>query len=177
MFTFQISGELTDFYVNLDKIIISSYKNNGNLPVILVCHSMGCLMLYMHLDKKPQDWKDKYIKSLITLGAPWGGSVKSVKEIVSGDNLGVSFMDSTSVRTISRTFPSVPFLFPKPGFWREDEPFLTVAMSQNRNMTYTSSNYEDLLSDLNLPDTLEIYKDVSKLITQFRPPNSKFFRF
>ena len=168
------SGELTDFYVNLDKIILSSYRNNGNLPVILVCHSMGCLMIYMHLDKKSQDWKDKYIKNLITLGSPWMGSVKSVKEIVSGDNLGVSFMDQTSVRDISRTFPSVPFLFPKPGAWREDEPFMTVELNQNRNLTYTSSNYEDLLTILDLPDTLEIYRDVSVLVPHLKPPNGKF---
>jgi len=164
-------AELDDFYAGLDKIILSSYRNNGKMPVILVCHSMGCLMLYMHLDKKPQEFKDKYIKSLITLGAPWGGSVKSVKEIVSGDNLGISFVDETSIRDISRTFPSVLFLFPKPGFWREDEPFLTVATNENRNLTYTSSDYEELFKDLKLPDTLEIYKDVSKLMTNWKAPN------
>lgn len=99
--------------------------------------------------------------------------MKSVKEIVSGDNLGVSFMDQTSVRDISRTFPSVPFLFPKPGFWREDEPFMTVEVSANRNMTYTSANYEDLLNDLQLPNTLEIYKDVAQLVPHLKPPNGK----
>ena len=56
-----------DFYENIDKLILTSYKNNGNLPVIIVCHSMGCLMIYMHLDKKSQEWRDKYIKNLITL--------------------------------------------------------------------------------------------------------------
>lgn len=99
--------------------------------------------------------------------------MKSVKEIVSGDNLGVSFMDQGSVRDISRTFPSVPFLFPKPGFWREDEPLMTVELSPNRNMTYTSSNYEDLLTDMQLNNTLEIYRDVSKLMTHLKPPNGQ----
>lgn len=83
-------------------------------------------------------------------------------------------MDSTSVRDISRTFPSVPFLFPKPGFWREDEPFMTVALNQNRNLTYTSSDYEELLKTLELPDTLEIYKDVSALIPHLKPPNGNY---
>ena len=50
---------------------------------------------------------------------------------------------------------------------------MTVEVSANRNMTYTSANYEDLLNDLQLPNTLEIYKDVAQLVPHLKPPNGK----
>lgn len=35
-------------------------------------------MLYF-LNRQPQQWKDTYVKSFVTLAGPWGGAVKGTK--------------------------------------------------------------------------------------------------
>lgn len=58
---------------------------NGNTPVILLAHSMGGLMSLHFLNQQTQKWKDQYIKSLVTLSAVWGGSMKAIKVYAIGN--------------------------------------------------------------------------------------------
>ena len=58
--------------------------NNGK-RVILLGHSMGNLYIHYMLAKQTQQWKDKYIRSFISLGAPWGGAVKTLRLMASGE--------------------------------------------------------------------------------------------
>lgn len=45
---------------------------------------MGCPYLLYMLNHQPQSWKDKYVKSLVTLAGPWGGAVKVLRLMASG---------------------------------------------------------------------------------------------
>lgn len=54
-------------------------------PVYLMGHSMGCHYVLYFLNHQNQEWKDKYIKGFISLGAPWGGAVKPLKVLASGN--------------------------------------------------------------------------------------------
>lgn len=56
-----------------------TYAENGNKSVMLIAHSMGGPMSLYFLHGQTQDWKDRYIKSLVTLSGAWGGSVKAMK--------------------------------------------------------------------------------------------------
>lgn len=49
---------------------------NDAQRVILICHSMGCMNSLYFLNHASDEWKAKYVRSLITLAAPWGGAVK-----------------------------------------------------------------------------------------------------
>lgn len=60
-------------------------------PVYLLGHSMGCHYVLYFLNHQPQVWKDKYIKGFISLGAPWGGAVKPLKVVASGEAASLSF--------------------------------------------------------------------------------------
>lgn len=57
---------------------------NNNEPVTLIAHSMGGPMSLIFLQRQTQKWKDKYINSLISLAAVWGGSVKALKVFAIG---------------------------------------------------------------------------------------------
>lgn len=54
-------------------------------PVYLLGHSMGCHNVLFFLNQQPQAWKDKYIRGFISLGAPWGGAVKTLRVLASGN--------------------------------------------------------------------------------------------
>jgi len=76
--------EMSAFVDNLQQLIVSTYEENGHQPVILLAHSMGNLYLHYLLTHQSQKWKDKYIRSFISLAGPWGGAVKSVRLEISG---------------------------------------------------------------------------------------------
>jgi len=76
--------EMSEFLNDLQKLIESSYEDNGNQPVILLGHSMGNLYIHYLLTHQSRSWKEKYIKSFISLAGPWGGAVKTIRLEISG---------------------------------------------------------------------------------------------
>ena len=60
-------------------LIEQTYEENNNQPVMIIAHSMGGPMALNLLNNQTQQWKDKYIRSLVTLSGAWGGSVKAIK--------------------------------------------------------------------------------------------------
>lgn len=60
---------------------------NGNQKVILIVHSLGGLMSLTMLRNQNQQWKDTYIKMVISLAGAWGGSAKAVKVFAVGENI------------------------------------------------------------------------------------------
>jgi lysophospholipase-3 len=67
------------------------YHANRRLPIVLVCHSMGCKMghyfLNFCLEKKGQAWLDTYIHSYMPVGAPHLGVSLSVRAGATGQGL------------------------------------------------------------------------------------------
>ena len=49
-----------------------------------------------------QAWKDKYIKSFVSLSAPWGGAVKTLRLMSAGDNIDLIVVRPISVRAYQR---------------------------------------------------------------------------
>jgi lysophospholipase-3 len=65
-------------------LIESTYANNSNSKVILLCHSMGSPMMLHFLQSKTDEWKDKYIRAMVTLAGVWGGTVRALKVYLLG---------------------------------------------------------------------------------------------
>ena len=47
--------------------------------MVLVTHSMGSIMTLYFLNNKAQAWKDKYVRSFISMAGVWGGTARAVK--------------------------------------------------------------------------------------------------
>ncbi|GFX80677.1 phospholipase A2 group XV [Trichonephila clavipes] len=76
-------NEMEEYYSNVTNLVEETYHKNNETKVTLICHSMGCPVMTYFLNTHPQEWKDKFIKGLITLNGPFGGAIKAMKTIVS----------------------------------------------------------------------------------------------
>ena len=76
-----------EFLSNLTELIEETYEINNFTRVVLIGHSMGNVNILYLLNHKKPEWKDKYIEAFISIAAPWGGAVKSLRMIASGDML------------------------------------------------------------------------------------------
>uniref|UniRef100_T1J256 Group XV phospholipase A2 n=1 Tax=Strigamia maritima TaxID=126957 RepID=T1J256_STRMM len=158
-------NELKDYLVKVTALIEDTYTLNGNMPVILVAHSMGSpLMLYL-LNKKDQSWKDKYIRAFVTLAGVWAGAVKAMRVFASGDNLGFFVLNALKLRTEQRTSPSLAFLLPSDRYWGSDEILISTDV---RN--YTIRDLDVFFKSLDYMNGYEMWKDTKDLIYKLNPP-------
>lgn len=105
-------NELKNFFQNLKTTSETSCQSNNLKPVTFICHSLGCLMMLYFLQRQPQEWKNKYVKRLIAIGAPWGGSMMAFKSATVGYSLGPLPVSESKLASVERSLPSTMFLFP-----------------------------------------------------------------
>lgn len=158
-------NELLDYFVDLKKLIERAYVDNGNEPVVLVCHSLGCLNALFFLNANTQTWKNKYTRSMISLAGVWGGSVKAMKAFASGDNFGVLVIPSLSLRRDVRTFPSLAYLMPSREIFPADQ-----VLVKNREKRYTVNDFKQFFDDINYNVGYEMWLDVKNLTTPLIAP-------
>lgn len=77
--------EHQEFFVAFKSLVEETYAMNGNMPVLLIAHSMGGPLTLVFLQQQTQAWKNKYIRALVTLSGAWGGSVKALKVFAVGE--------------------------------------------------------------------------------------------
>lgn len=78
------TDENAEYFVMLKNLVEEMY-NQYQRRVYLLGHSMGSHYVLYFLNHQPQAWKDQYIRGFISLGAPWGGAVKPLRVLASGN--------------------------------------------------------------------------------------------
>lgn len=73
-----------DFFNNLKKLVEDTYVQNNNQKVIFIVHSMGGPMSVLFFQMMKESWKDKYIRSVVSLSGAFAGSIKALKVFVMG---------------------------------------------------------------------------------------------
>lgn len=79
-----VPDEQEEYFARL-KSLVEEMHDEYKQPVHLLGHSMGSLYILYFLNQQSQAWKDRYVKSFISLGAPWGGAVKPLRVLASGN--------------------------------------------------------------------------------------------
>ncbi|CAG0886208.1 unnamed protein product [Darwinula stevensoni] len=159
-------NELSEYFIELKKLIEDTYENQGKRRVVLLAHSMGSLVSVYFLNQQSQSWKDKYVACLVSLAGAFGGAVKALKVFAAGENLGIIVLSRKALRTEQMTSPSLAFLLPSRTFWNSSE-VLVSRPSKN----YTVNDYEEFFRDMNYSIGFEMWKDTSKLLADFPAPN------
>jgi len=135
-------------------LIEDMYYANNNSRVHLVGHSYGGSFAYWFVSRfAQQEWKDKYIASIISLGAPWLGTVMTsavlldMVELFAGQN-----GPYKQLEYLFRTFPSSVSMLPSEVYEKE-----IVISTPSKNYTADMNNQLFIDSGANL--TAEIRKN------------------
>ena len=75
--------ELQDYFVKM-KVLVEDTFTKTNQKIVLITHSMGSPMTLYFLNHQTQEWKNKYVKSWVSLAGCWGGTIKALKVYAQG---------------------------------------------------------------------------------------------
>ena len=148
----------------MEKLIEEMYHSNGDKKLILVCHSMGCLYSYYLLRHHPQAWKDQYIQSWITIGAPFGGSVKSLEALLNGENFHTDLFSAGGLRDLERSFSSLSLLLPSP------RDFGNKTILRIGDANYTAYDYPKIYEMIGDAAGFRMWQQSSQQITDHEHP-------
>ena len=157
------------YYDNVQQLIETMYRDNGNTSVTIVTHSMGSpVTLYFLTHVVNQKWKDKYLKAFVPLSGVWKGTVKILVSIVTGDPQGIPGVSPSTVRHLQRSSPATYFLLPIPedNVWNVSDP---VVVTPDKN--YTLLEYSTLFSDLQYSVGHSQLERLPSFLRTFTPPN------
>ncbi|XP_052822895.1 phospholipase A2 group XV [Octopus bimaculoides] len=158
-------NEFQEYFKNFKELVEETYNMNNNSKITLITHSMGSPTMLYFLNNQKQAWKDKYIGKMITISGVWGGAVKPLRLMISGDNLGIVLLKENVIRTYQRSASSTAWLMPYDSFWKSDE---ILVSRPGRN--YTVKDYKQLFEDLNYTAGYEMRKDTENLVKNLHPP-------
>ena len=122
------------------------------------------MMLYFLLHQS-KAWKDKYIRAMITLAGPWGGSVRALSIFAVGDNLGNWMLSEKKLMWEQRTSSSLAWLMPQKDFWEPDD-----VLVQTSSTNYTVEDYQRFFSDLDEPLAWNMREDTMRLLPGLPAP-------
>jgi hypothetical protein len=132
------------YYLQLEK-----YIESFNKPLILLTHSSGGLLCHNFLLTKSHEWRNKYIKSVINVNVPFGGTLISLHENIVDTNLNV-VVGKKIIRTIGGfiiNFPNIKFL--------------------DKVLTVNDNIINDYLSYFKLDDLKILYDENTEFINSF----------
>eukprot|EP01156_Anaeramoeba_ignava_P005949 Anaeramoba_ignava/a347369_188.p1 GENE.a347369_188~~a347369_188.p1 ORF type:complete len:451 (+),score=134.96 a347369_188:4-1356(+) len=139
---------LTELFDLVKYTIEYASEINSGSKVHIITHSMGCTIATLFFARQTQEWKDRYIATWIPLSPAMGGVGEAVEGLLYGINFGIPILAGSEIVNMERTYPSIYFFLPRAPYWTN--PVVTTPTKQYYP---TLSDYHQLLTDLNLPQS------------------------
>lgn len=168
-------NELDAYFINMGRMIEQMFANNYRQRVTLICHSMGCNNVLYFLHGKSKHWKDQHIRRLISLAAPWGGSMNALRAVIFGDNLHLPYLlDPIRLRAVQRSLPGTMYMLPNKRVFGHKEliKIHTSPSTTSRRETITADpkDYRRMFQLLNYTTGYKIYEQTMDLLQDLRAP-------
>lgn len=137
------TGNPLYLFHRVKNMIEDAYERAGQTRVTLVTHSLGGLYAH-HFFTSVVDtqWKERYIHAWVPVSPAYGGVTSGLKQIVSGDAVGLPFVKGRSLRSEQRSYESSLWLLPSRQLYGGR---VLVTGEDGRN--YTALDYGDLAED------------------------------
>ncbi|KAL8194606.1 UNVERIFIED_CONTAM: hypothetical protein K2H54_025932 [Gekko kuhli] len=162
-------NDLEEYFHNL-RALVEEMHDAYQKRVFLMGHSLGNILILYFLLQQPQDWKDHFVQGFISLGAPWGGAVKSLRVLASGDNQGIPIMSSIKLREERQVTTNNPWVFPNRMAWPETHVFIS-----SPSYNYTLRDYQRFFTDVNFEDGWYMWNDTKDLLKGLPPPGVEVY--
>lgn len=184
-------NELKDYFVQLRETSDQIYKRNNNQPITYICHSMGCNNILYFLQRQTQEWKDEHVKRVISIAAPWAGSLSALRAAALGDNLGMPYLfDETKLIRVQRSLPSTIYLFPHQKAF-PDAPLIrsnvgpspsklddsktssnnsSIRTTKTTLRTYMADDYKEFFDAIKHPDGYQMWLNTKDLLGNLEAP-------
>jgi lysophospholipase-3 len=161
----QENEEFTYFY---RKLIEVTYALNLKRPVILLCHGMGCTFSYHFLRNQPILWKSHFVKAMIAVSSPWGGTVETMYSFLGKDDTSL-VKQIPAIRYTERTFSSKAFQLPQPELFRGKVLVETVLKN------YSAIDYKAFFAGLGYPNAYYMWEDSNHILAELKHPEVDVF--
>lgn len=158
------------FPIKLKHLVEETYETNKNTPITFIVHSLGGPKILHFLQRQTQEWKDQYVRRVISLSAAWGGDASSLKTLTVGEDAGIFIIKSKAMKTMFGSASSMARLMPSPLFWKEDE-----VLAKTNKRSFTVNDYEAFYETIGFPDGWEMYKDALPYIQNFTAPGVEVY--
>ncbi|KAF8675405.1 hypothetical protein HU200_047771 [Digitaria exilis] len=155
----------SEYLHRLRLLVESACAANGGRPAILVAHSLGGLFALQLLARRPPQWRASHVARLVTLSAPWGGSVQEMLTFASGNTLGVPLVDASLIRDEQRASESNLWLLPAPRVFGNT----TLVTSRGHNTSYSAKNMTRFLRDIGFEEGVEPYRSRIRPLVEVLP--------
>ena len=114
-----------EYFPRLKRLVESTYKNNGNLRVVLMGHGLGGVMANHFLERQSPEWKLKYVHVIFPVAVPWAGYVKALYDYETGGFFKTDSLEKKiKYREIYRTWETAELLLPHGQAWNKTGLFL-----------------------------------------------------
>ncbi|XP_052454439.1 phosphatidylcholine-sterol acyltransferase [Carassius gibelio] len=162
-------NEQEEYFSRLKNLVEEMY-NEYKQPIYLLGHSMGNNYILYFLNQQTQHWKDHYIKGFISLGAPWGGAVKPLRVLASGENDGIPFVSNIKIREEQRMTTTNPWMIPSEEAWPKDHTFISTPF-----FNYTNQDYQQFFKDIKFEDGWYMWEDTKNLTAGLPTPGVEVY--
>lgn len=151
------------YFDNLKATIENTVTANGERAV-LVSHSLGSLVTQAFLSMAEISWTANHIKAWFPIAGPFGGASVTAEGYVSGYVFKLSpWIPNDYLRPVERSAPSGVVLLPQSFGYGED---FVVIVTPSKNYTASVDSMRDMLIDLGLEKTIDIYDFMRKVQAQ-----------
>eukprot|EP00039_Didymoeca_costata_P022680 m.4991 g.4991 ORF g.4991 m.4991 type:complete len:442 (+) comp3156_c0_seq1:139-1464(+) len=155
-------------YPEVKRKVEEANEKKPGKKAIVVANSGGTINAYAFLMSQTQEWRDKNILAFIAKDPVFGGTISSIRSIVSG--WGQKGMDRCTGRAAATLLPSVLWMWPRAGenewAWNKTE---IIVSTTSKN--YTAYDLHEMLLDMGLTKTAALLKlEQTDMLDKFLPP-------
>jgi hypothetical protein len=131
---------LDDLFIKT-KLLIEKTYDITKKPVVIVAHSIGCLVVYLFLvNFVSREWKKKYLYEFISVAGPYGGCSISLKTILSG--IPYSSFLKERYHSIFQMCSGNTLALPNILSYHTND---VILVDSSKDMEFTINNYMDIL--------------------------------
>jgi lysophospholipase-3 len=165
----RAANEHGEYFSQVKGLIEETFERNNHTQVVLVCHSMGSIMMHYFLQQQTPAWREKHIRALVSVAGVWGGTARALKVFAIGDNLDSWFLNSKNLLW-ERTNPSLAWLMPQQGFWSDDE-----VLVETEKKNFTRTNIGEFFDGYKEHNMAMMVNDTKGLLGGLPPPQVEVF--